>query len=207
MERRGNAGGRFRNGFGTVLERIRDGLDTLWNSWFVAGRGRFVRGGAAIFLKTVSTCSICSISPDRRGLGASVPAAVGGFDYATACSVCQGARGLSSYRRRPRGAPTAPVCRGTARMGSGLSPERRLPKPVRRLPARCVGGHSSYRRRPVSTGPGMGSGLRRNDGGRRNDGCLSRNDGRGVRRFHRTGPATWGCFPRSSWSSTPGATL
>ena len=104
-------------------------------------------------------------------------------------------RALPSYRRRPV--------------------SRALPSYRRRPVSRA---HPSYRRRPVSRG-GMGSGLRRNDEAptapvgrappsyrqrpvsRGGDGFrppperrwpLRRNDGRGFRRFHRTGPATRG---------------
>ena len=212
----GDAGGTVSDGFRTGLGRIWEVLGGFGTPGFVAGPGRFVRGGASIFRKTASFCFICSISPDvpphpriksgagstllpRRGEGSpTVSAAVGGSHYAYDCSVCQGA---------PTAAPTAPVRIGEGSL-SVIPAQARYPGVGDgfRPPPERRGGPSVIPAQAGIQGWGMGSGLRRNDEGgrrndegrRRNDGCLSRYDGRGVRRFHRTGPATWGCFPRSA---------
>ena len=65
-----DAGGAVSDGFRTGLGRIWEVLGGFGTPGFVAGPGRFVRGGAAIFRKTVPFGSICSVFPvpGRYGL-------------------------------------------------------------------------------------------------------------------------------------------
>ena len=262
----GDAGGAVSDGFRTGLGRIWEVLGGFGTPGFVAGPGRFVRGGAADFLKN---CFILfhlfhfpRCARDRSGAGPS-PAEPSASAAVVWLSLCGRLFCLSRGRprRRPRrrcvGGETPGMGSGLRRndgwggpsvipaqagiqgwgMGSGLRrrndeggrPSYRR-RPVSRgggwVPA-CAGttrgGRPSYRRRPVSRGGGWvpacagttrgavrhtgaepepagrtrGGGWERR-GRRRNDEGRRRYDGRGVRRFHRTGPATWGCFPRSA---------